>query len=75
MAQQWRYISITGVENGRTKIHFAGPLTEYTACVLQHGGCTSLTNNTAWQALWSQLQVDSRARQSSLPYGTDLRVN
>ena len=75
MAKQWRYISITAIENGRKKINFAGPLTEYTACLLQHGGCGSLTNNTAWTALWNQLQIDARARQSSLPYGTDLRVN
>jgi Fibronectin type III domain len=75
MAKQWRYISITAVENGRKKINFAGPLTEYTACVLQHGGCGSLTNNSAWTALWGELQIDVRARQSSLPYGTDLRIN
>lgn len=75
MAKQWRYLSITAIENGRKKINFAGPLTEYTACVLQHGGCGSLTNNTAWTALWDQLQVDARARQSTLPYGTDLRIN
>jgi hypothetical protein len=75
MAKQWRYLSITAIENGRKKINFAGPLTEYTACVLQHGGCGSMTNNSAWTALWGQLQVDARARQSSLPYGTDLRVN
>jgi fibronectin type III domain protein len=75
MAKQWRYVSITAIENGRKKINFAGPLTEYTACVLQHGGCGSMTNNTAWTALWGQLQIDSRARQTSLPYGTDLRIN
>jgi hypothetical protein len=75
MAKQWRYLSITAVENGRKKINFAGPLTEYTACVLQHGGCGSMTNNSAWTALWGQLQIDSRARQTSLPYGTDLRIN
>ncbi len=75
MAKQWRYISITAIENRRKKINFAGPLTEYTACVLQHGGCGSLTNNSAWTALWGQLQVDVRARQSTLPYGTDLRIN
>lgn len=75
MAQQWRYLSITAVENGRKKINFAGPLTEYTACVLQHGGCGSMTNNSAWTALWGQLQLDVRARQTSLPYGTDLRIN
>lgn len=75
MARQWRYISITAVENGRKKVNFAGPLTEYTACVLQHGGCGSMTSNTAWTALWNQLQIDPRARQSALPYGTDLRIN
>ena len=75
MAEQWKYISITGLENGHSKLTFAGPLTEYTACVLQHNGCSSLTNNTAWSALWAQLQSDSRIRPSSLPYGTDLRIN
>ena len=75
MAEQWKYISITGLENGHSKLDFAGPLTEYTACVLQHGGCGSLTNNSAWSDLWAQLRSDSRISPSSLPYGTDLRVN
>ena len=75
MAGQWKYISITGVEDGLTKVHFVGPLTEYSACVLQHGGCGSLTNNTAWSYLWAQLLSDNRVAQSSLPYGTDLRID
>jgi hypothetical protein len=75
MPIQWKYISLTGVVAGAAKVNFAGPLTEYTACVQQTHSCGSIPNNLAWTALWTQLQSDSRIAQSSLPYGTDLRVN
>ncbi|MGI8881925.1 MAG: fibronectin type III domain-containing protein [Jatrophihabitans sp.] len=75
MAKQWKYISLTGVVGHKAKINFGGPLTEWTACYSQHGGCGSITNNSAWSALWVQLRSDSRISQSSLPYGTDLRIN
>jgi Fibronectin type III domain len=75
MAKQWKYISLTGVVFGQPKISFAGPLTEWTACYTQHGHCGSLTNNQAWTALWAQLRSDRRISQSSLTYGTDLRIN
>ena len=66
---------LTGVVAGSAKVNFAGPLTEYTACVQQTHSCGSITNNLAWTSLWTQLQSDPRISQSSLPYGTDLRVN
>ena len=75
MPKQWKYISLTGVGKFLPKIKFVGPLTEWTACYTQHGGCGSLSNNSAWLALWAQLNTDSRVAQSSLPYGTDLRIN
>ncbi|MEP6852641.1 MAG: fibronectin type III domain-containing protein [bacterium] len=75
MSAQWKYISLTGVLNGRPKVRFAGPLTEWTACYPQNGGCGSLTNNSAWSSLWAQIRTDARIFQSSLPYGTDLRIN
>ena len=75
MAEQWKYVSITGLENGHSALNFAGPLTEYSACVVQNGGCSSLPNNTAWSDLWAQLRSDSRISPSSLPFGTDLRVD
>lgn len=75
MPKQWKYISLTGITHARKKLSFAGPLTEWTACYKQRGGCGSLTNNTAWSALWAQLKSDPRTSQKSLPYGTDLRIN
>lgn len=75
MPWQWKYISLTGVLRGKPHLSVAGPLTEWTACVAQSGGCGSLTNNDAWASLWNSLQSDSRVSQPSLPYGTDLRVN
>lgn len=74
MPKQWKYISLTGVLAGKSKISFAGPLTERTACYPQHGQCGSLTNNQAWRALWAQIRSDRRISQSSLTYGTDLRI-
>ncbi len=74
MAQQWKYISLTGVAGKRHKINFGGPLTEYTACV-QARTCSSLTGGNAWRALWSAVRSDARISQGSLPYATDLRIN
>ncbi len=74
MSKQWKYISLTGVVAGRTRINFGGPLTEFTACQ-QAGSCSSMTNNSAWSALWGDLHSDSRLAISSLPFGTDLRIN
>jgi hypothetical protein len=74
MAQQWKYISLTGIGAGQPRINFGGPLTEWTACY-QAGSCGSLTGNTAWSTLWSNLQSDSRLKITSLPYSTDLRID
>ena len=74
MAQQWKYISLTGVAGQHARIRFGGPLTEWTACH-QVGGCGSLAGASAWRALWSAIRSDARTAQSSLPYSTDLRIN
>ena len=74
MAEQWRYISLTGVLAGRPKVNFGGALTEYTACA-QAGSCGSLTAPTAWNYLWSELRAEPKLRPSSLPYSTDLRID
>jgi archaellum component FlaG (FlaF/FlaG flagellin family) len=74
MAAQWRYISLTGVNAGSPRINFGGALTEWTACQ-QAGGCGSLTGNSAWNTMWSQLNADPRLRITSLPYSTDLRID
>jgi hypothetical protein len=74
MAQQWKYISLTGVLAGAQRLAFAGPLTEYTACQ-QAGSCSSLTGNEAWNALRTQLQSDNRITQADLPYSTDLLIS
>jgi hypothetical protein len=74
MAQQWKYISLTGVDNHMPQIDFGGALTEYTACQ-QDGGCGSLTGRSAWTQLWNQLHSTTQLRLSSLPYSTDLRID
>ncbi len=74
MAQQWRYISLTGVQALQPKINFGGALTEWTACH-QARSCGSLTGNSAWTAMWNQLRADPKLRPSSLPYSTDLRID
>lgn len=74
MASQWKYISLTGITAGHPRIHFGGPLTEWTACA-QAGGCGSLSGRTAWTTLWNNLQSDSRLKVASLPYATDLRID
>ena len=74
MAAQWKYISLTGVGQHAPRINFGGALTEWTACAQSHS-CGSLTGNSAWSALWSNLQSDSRLKVASLPYSTDLRID
>jgi hypothetical protein len=74
MAEQWRYISLTGVNAGYPRVRFGGPLTEWTACQ-QAGSCGSLTGNNAWNILWNQLNAEPSLRISSLPYSTDLRID
>jgi hypothetical protein len=74
MAEQWRYISLTGVNAGRPRINFGGALTEWTAC-RQAGTCGSLTAVTAWRTMWSQLRAEPKLRPRSLPYSTDLRID
>jgi len=74
MAQQWRYISLTGVRSGHPKINFGGALTEWTACQ-QARSCGSLTGNNAWRAMWSALRAEPALRPNSLPYSTDLRID
>jgi hypothetical protein len=74
MPLQWKYISLTGVNAGRARINFGGPLTEYTACV-QAGSCGSVSNTTAWSLLWSAISSTSATRQPQMPNGTDLRIN
>jgi hypothetical protein len=74
MAAQWKYISLTGVASGSPRINFGGTLTEWTACN-QANSCGSLTGNSAWSTMWSNLQSDSRLKVASLPYSTDLRID
>ncbi|MCL2780208.1 MAG: hypothetical protein FWD74_01720 [Actinomycetia bacterium] len=74
MANQWRYISITGTVARKPRINFGGELTEYTAC-RQAGSCASMGGNAAWKSLWAAIRTDSRTSQSAMPYSTDLRIN
>jgi hypothetical protein len=74
MADQWKYISLTGVANGQRRINFAGTLTEWTACA-QTNSCGSISGHTAWSKMWANLQSDSRLKVGSLPYATDLRID
>jgi hypothetical protein len=74
MAQQWRYISLTGVVHNQPRIDFGGALTEWTAC-RQAGSCGSLTGNSAWKQMWKQLNAEPKLKVNSLPYSTDLRID
>lgn len=74
MAAQWKYISLTGVQAGKPRINFGGPLTEWTACA-QARSCGSLTGNYAWTRMWNELQSHPALKVSSLPYSTDLRID
>ncbi|SHH23345.1 Fibronectin type III domain-containing protein [Jatrophihabitans endophyticus] len=74
MADQWKYISLTGVGQGNKRINFGGPLTEYTACA-QARSCGSIGGRSAWQRMWSDLQSHPKLRVGSLPYATDLRID
>jgi hypothetical protein len=74
MADQWKYISLTGVAQRQPRINFAGVLTEWTACD-QAGSCGSITGKSAWAKMWSNLQSDTRLKVGSLPYSTDLRID
>ena len=74
MAAQWKYISLTGLNQGNPRIRFGGTLTEWTACD-QSPGCSSLTGHSAWRVMWQNLQSDSRLKVKSLPYSTDLRID
>ncbi|HZZ95521.1 MAG TPA: fibronectin type III domain-containing protein [Jatrophihabitantaceae bacterium] len=74
MAQQWRYISLTGVQNRHPRIDFGGALTEWTACRQAHS-CGSLTGRSAWTTMWNQLNAEPKLKPTSLPYSTDLRID
>lgn len=74
MADQWKYISLTGIGQGKSRINFGGPLTEYTACA-QAKSCGSIGGTSAWKRMWSNLQSHSKLKIGSLPYATDLRID
>lgn len=74
MPLQWKFISLTGVNSGKAKLYFGGPLTEWTACT-QAGSCGSITNVDAWNHLWSAISSLPATRQYDMPNGTDLRIN
>jgi hypothetical protein len=74
MADQWKFISLTGVAQRQPRINFAGTLTEWTACA-QTNSCGSITGRTAWAKMWTNLQSDVRLKVGSLPYATDLRID
>ena len=75
MAAQWKYISLTGVGQGRPRIDFGGALTEWTACAQIAGSCGSLTGANAWRQMWGQLQSHPSLKVLTLPYSTDLRID
>ena len=75
MPMQWKYISLTGVDMGRPRLYFGGPLTEWTACAQAGGSCGSITNVDAWNRLWSAIASLPATRQYDMPNGTDLRIN
>jgi hypothetical protein len=74
MPGQWKNISLTGVNAGKPRLYFGGPLTELTACA-QAGSCGSIRNVDAWSQLWSAISSNPATRQYDMPHGTDLRIN
>jgi hypothetical protein len=74
MPLQWKYISLTGVQAGKPKTYFGGPLTEWTACD-QAGSCFSISNVNAWSQLWQAISSISQTKQYDMPFGTDLKIN
>jgi hypothetical protein len=74
MPLQWKFISLTGTNRGKTRLYFGGPLTEWTACG-QARSCGSITNPDAWNRLWSAISSSSATKQYDMPHGTDLRIN
>jgi hypothetical protein len=75
MADQWKYISLTGVAKGQPRINFAGTLTEWTACAQAGNSCGSISGRSAWSRMWSNLQSHPQLKVGSLPYATDLRID
>lgn len=72
-AEQWVMISQWGVDNGRSKLGFHGPLSQNGAC--GQVGCDPITDNTASQA-WSQMVAKMDARPSTIfdmLYSSDIR--
>lgn len=74
MADQWKYISLTGVAASKPRINFGGPLTEVKACA-QARSCNSIGGRSAWLRLWRNLQSHRALKVGSLPYATDLRID
>ena len=72
-AEQWVMISQWAVNNGKGKLSFTGPLTQYQACS-QVGGCSG-TNNTASDA-WTQMKNKMDAKPdtvSDMAKSTDIK--
>jgi hypothetical protein len=75
MPSQWKNISLTGVNAGKPRLYFGGPLTELTACAQDGGSCGSIRNVDAWAQLWAAISSNAATKQYDMPYGTDLRIN
>ncbi len=73
MATQWYRLSLYAYVAHGYRMHIAGVMTQYGACI-DVGGCTNGTQNTpaqGWTQLHSRLNADSRTAQQ-LAWSTDI---
>jgi len=73
-AKQWQQISKWGAANGRSRITFAGTLTQHAAC---DGACAATGEDNAPDAGWSQLVAmcaqDAATSLAGLRFAADIR--
>ena len=75
MPLQWKYISLTGTDAGRSRINFGGPLTEYTACAQAGGTAAASPTPTPGTSSGRRSPPARPPARRQLPNGTDLRIN
>jgi hypothetical protein len=74
-AKQWQQISKWATLNGKTRIQFAGSLTQHGACSQPGHNCTG-TNNTAaegWTQLVNECARDSATSLTTVRFSTDIK--
>lgn len=75
-ADQWQRVSKRGVTQGKTKIVFAGTLTQHGAC-LQGNPCNGTDNTAAegWQQLWNKTTADPATAITNIRFSADIKFH